>query len=298
MKKKKFEHMVAWALTGVGIIALLPWLLFKPISILSVLDDTFRVSEATENYGEDCSVFVRESYSDSSNPPQDILDVQSLVDALSVRVTSHIRKKDNNVYRLVRQASPFGAKEAEAQLPSIILETIYNKGTQYARYDTAGPWISFPAIVLDDMGEYIQQMFKDQFYYSLNDIDKGSIRLHEIQTSSNGKKVYIFRGEQTRDSLNAARQFFQYPIGSYEVGEHYGEMIVDFDTRSVQKTTLYARFDYSSGDDREIKLHFPLYQECVPVSKKDLEVHPPSNAVQADAEQIRQYLLFKVLPKP
>lgn len=294
---KKIEHTIAWTFVGLCILALLPWAIFRPVSAYQILDDAIRTFETSENYGEDCSVSVQGASLDTGKSSKEILDALALVNALSVNAISHIRKKDDRSYRFMRYVFPFGASESKAEQQTLILETIYDKGNEYARYDTTGSWIMFPKSMIIDMGDYVQQIFQDQFYSSLNDIKKQSLQVHEVQTAANGKKLYVFRGAQTDASLDAARKLFQYPIGSYEIREQYGEVVVDPDQHSIRKTLLYALFDYSTESDPSIKLHIPLYQECVPVSQKDLDVYPPANSIKTDIDETRQYLLFKVLPK-
>lgn len=294
---KKFEHTLAWTIVGLCILAFLPWFIFRPVSSYQILNDTIRSFEATENYGEDCSISVKDASSDMEKPSKEVLDALEIVNALSVNATSHIRKKDDRAYRLIRHTSPFGASEGKSEQQAITLETIYDSGSEYARYDTAGPWIAFPKSMITDMGDYVQQIFRDQFYSSLNDIKKQSLQLHEVQEVVGGKKLYVFRGTQTDASLDAARKLFQYPIGSYEIREQYGEVVIDPVLHSIRKTLLYALFDYSNKSDPSIKLHIPLYQECTSVPEKDLEVYPPSNKIKTNVDETRQYLLFKVLPK-
>ncbi len=297
MKKIISQHLTLVILVGILCVSMLLWLVFKPTNTLILFDDTWIASHQATSFGEHCTVRVADIHDRSDKPGQESRDAVTLLKELSIDVISHIQQEERKSYRLIKSSSPLGATDDKGTKPLIILETIFDGNNEYARYDTAGSWIAFPYKSLADMNTFIQKMFQDQFYFSLDDIRKETVRLKEIRKETDGKELTIFRGEQTERSLENAKQLFQYPIGTYSVREHYGDVVVDPSQKTVLKTILYTLFEYHDRADSSIVLDIPVYQECVPVPKKDLEVFAPSNVIWASKEEIQQYLLFKVVPE-
>ena len=297
MKNISLEIRVGIFLCGGFALTVVPWFLFHPFNTPKLLDDAWSAVSGVENYGEECTISVKDITDMAGGHSAQGRDIQDLLRELSVRVTSHIRQKDNKVYRIFKNSSPLSATDGEHEKTELVFETIYDNGTEYARYDTVGPWISFSEKLLSESGEYIQKMFRDQFYYSLDDIKKESVYFSRATTDTNNEKLFYFRGEQTQKSLDTSRELFQYPIGKYTVIGEYADVVIDGEKRTVLKTVLYTLFDYVDESDTSIHLTIPVYQECVPVREKDLEVYAPTNSIEVVMEQMRNYILFKIIPK-
>ncbi|MEK7648398.1 MAG: hypothetical protein AAB400_00585 [Patescibacteria group bacterium] len=292
-----FAHRTLAILVGLLCISIALWFVFKPLSTLALFDDIWTLSHQTSAFGEHCTVQVRGIQDRSIPPTQNSRDVIGVLKELSLDVVSHIQRDGNKSYRLIQSSSPLGATDDNGAVALIKLEMIFDGTNEYVRYDTTGPWIAFPKKALADMSNFIQKMFEDQFYFSLDDITKETVSLKEVKKSIDNKEVLVFRGQQTEHSLDMAKQLFQYPIGIYTVREHHGDVIVDRSEKTVLKTMLYTLFEYSDVGDTSLAIDIPVYQECEPVSEKDLDVFAPSDVLWASKEEVQQYLLFKILPK-
>lgn len=288
--------MIFFCACMIGVVALVPWIVFKPSSPLASLHDTLDRAHAQQRYGESCRVYVKDILRESEESQRSI-DLISLIESSSVEVTSHIDKEKQRVYRLIRSSSSLGASKDSHEASTVVMETILDRDQQYLRYDTQGTWITFPQKTLSDLNDYIKNIFQDQWYASLDDIEKNSASFQKMQTGEDGESIAVFRGTQTRKSLENARRFFEYPIGTYTIREQYGDIFIDTEKKSVAKTQLVTLFDYQDDQNPPVKLSIPLYQECERVKEKDLAVHPPSDAIFATREQIQQYVLFRIMPQ-
>ena len=296
MKKKSHEQKIALIAVGVLAVALLPWFVFKPLSAVKILNDTLAAFDSSDRFGEACRVYVKDVEYDGTNPTQETLDIRDIVSGFSVEVASHVLPSQTKAYRLMQSSSVLDTTDDERESPRIVFEMIRDGAKEYVRYDTKGPWISFPHEMLADMGEYIRKMFRNEWYHSLNDIKRESLKAEKNEAPNNKHGTIVFRGAQTEQSLGTARELFEFPSSTYTMADQYADVIIDSSSRSIVKTVLYTLFDYYGSEDDSQVLHIPVYQECTPVNEKDLEVHAPSNILPATREQVQQYLLFKVLP--
>lgn len=297
MKKIISQHRTLVVLVGIFCLSIVLWLVFKPMNAVALFEDIWTDSHKLSAYGEHCTIHVRDISDRSDKPSQDSRDAIEVLNELSIDVISHIQRDANKSYRLIESSSPLGAMDDKGTKSLIRLETIFDGTNEYVRYDTNGPWIAFPNTSLAEMSDFIQKMFQDQFYFSLDDLKKEKVYLREASDDDGRKGMLVFQLSQTDHSIDTAKQLFQYPIGEYSVREQYGDVIIDPTQKTILKTILFTLFEYHDDTDDSVALDIPVYQECVPVAKKDLEVFPPSDIIWASKDEIQQYLLFKILPE-